>query len=198
MNSFACLFFFLSIAGISARAQVLTSLSALQDGSRVVLSFTMAAGNTCSDIEILRSADSLSFQVIGSIAGVCGSTTNDVSYSYIDPAPPENSVIYYRLDLKTLGFSEIIRIRTFTGNESFILYPVPATTGMNIFTLPGEPRLENISIGDITGKMIRFREPAGENPFYIPLNDLHAGVYFILLEMSNGVVEKRMFTFAGE
>ena len=65
---------------------------------KAYLNWTIDAGGTCNGIRILRSTDSLIFQEVGLLEGVCGSLSFPTNYTYTDESPLVNKVNYYKLD----------------------------------------------------------------------------------------------------
>ncbi len=79
----------------------------LQDGKTARLYWVVDSGATCNGIDILRSGDSLNYNKVGEILGVCGSANTAVSYSFIDLHPNINSQNYYKLQLGLGIFSDV-------------------------------------------------------------------------------------------
>ncbi len=76
----------------------------------VKVEWTMVAGGTCVGTAILRSLDSLAFQPVGYIDGICGNIIDPVSYQFVDNTAPELSTLFYRLELGSSGSSSIKKI----------------------------------------------------------------------------------------
>ncbi len=93
---------------------------------KVIIEWTIAKGNTCQGVGIYRSADSVHFEPIGEISGICGSNETSVSYSFVDEAPVANAINYYRLSLGFLGESNILSIQVIDlGNSNVQIWPNP-------------------------------------------------------------------------
>jgi hypothetical protein len=88
----------------------LKSFSARSAGSGVLLEWTIIGGSICNGTLVYRSTDSVSWEQAGHIGGVCGSSEDDVLFTWVDEDPPENQRLFYRLDLFELGFSGIIYV----------------------------------------------------------------------------------------
>ena len=70
-------------------------------------------------------------------------------------------------------------------NSSLTLYPNPADNFIQIkydYLMP-----DNYSIIDTNGRLIESRIIVNENDLLIDVRDLEKGLYFILLESSNGI-----------
>ena len=175
----AFLLFFIFLKSTSA--QVLSSLSARQIGQSVVISFTMKSGNTCNGIEILHSTDSIQFSKIGSIPGICGSATFDISYTYVDSFPVINTDNYYKLDLNVLGQSAVLKIHVFDQSKSLLIYPNPGGERINFYhTLNAKPSV-NIRVFDLKGNLVVTMDDVRTNPAAINTDLLENGIYFLEL-----------------
>lgn len=95
------LYFVLWLLSTSAFGQlppgVIDRLAARAVGNKVQVEVTLSAGFTCNGIVITRSTDSLLFETIGLIGGVCGDSAASVSYSFTDSFPPTNQRLFYQL-----------------------------------------------------------------------------------------------------
>lgn len=76
---------------------VIDRLAARAVGNKVQVEVTLSAGYTCNGILITRSTDSLQFETVGLIGGVCGDSAASVSYSFTDSFPPTNQRLFYQL-----------------------------------------------------------------------------------------------------
>ncbi len=113
-------------------SNALDALSALENNSNVYLRWTMKAGNTCNGIRIYRSLDTTSFRAIGQINGICGSSTENISYDFIDESPVINAINYYTIELGSLGFSKIISIEVLDFKNGILVRPQPTYTTVEL------------------------------------------------------------------
>ncbi|MBS3912979.1 MAG: hypothetical protein KG003_00615 [Bacteroidetes bacterium] len=98
-----------------------------QHRGTVVLNWTITTGNVCDGVDIERSSDSIHFQVIGSIPGVCGSASEPRNYTFVDTAKNLVRKYYYRLNLRSLGLTEIISIYIPAPSDGWVtVFPNPA------------------------------------------------------------------------
>ena len=161
--------------------QVLDEFYALQSGNRVILNFTMKQGNTCNGIDIHRSTDSLQFDGIGSIEGVCGSASFDIPYSFVDESPRLNAINYYRLDLKQLGYSEVISLHVYDHSKKLQLFPIPAGEVVKCYSSEGISGSAAITVFGIDGR-IYMESVQRENPFDLDVSTLSQGSYILKYE----------------
>ncbi|MDQ3101525.1 MAG: T9SS type A sorting domain-containing protein [Bacteroidota bacterium] len=101
------------VISVQANAQehpFISEFNLSETANAVDLEWTMVAGNTCVGITILRSLDSLYFEPVGSIEGICGNIIAPVGYQFTDATAPELSILFYRLELGSAGSSSIQKI----------------------------------------------------------------------------------------
>lgn len=189
MNKFF-LILLLYLLNFQLSADVVTGFRLQQTGNDVNIEFTITGGNTCNGIDIFRSTDSISFDVVGSISGICGSTSDDVSYSFTDESPQVNSDNYYKLDLKQLGYSVALKIHVFDQESELLVFPNPVQSEVKIFYPYTYGRRAQLSIYDLHGKLI-LQTDVSENPFVINTSAFTNGIYFFhLLAGDSGLTEK--------
>ena len=96
---------FFSLQGLFAqRHPILGKFYLSENKGTVDLHWSIMEGSTCNGIQIYRSNDSIQFSKIGEISGVCGSISEEQSYTFSDVNPFRNQVNYYRLELGIHGF----------------------------------------------------------------------------------------------
>lgn len=151
--SFYILFFVSSL--LFAQEDLLTTFRAAQVDNGIKLSFTLRAGVQCNDLEIQRSDDDVVFNEIGIIPGICGSISSNESYEFTDTSPLINKDAYYRLNLRTEGFSYSIKTKFINYNEDgLLIYPNPFTEEINFYIKNDRNSEFIIFIYDHTGKLV--------------------------------------------
>lgn len=85
--------------------------------NKIQLNWAISGGNTCEGTIIQHSLDGISFETIGEIGGICGSTDFDVPYFFIDENPEANMLNFYRLELGSQGLSSAIGIEFIPFND---------------------------------------------------------------------------------
>ena len=169
----------------TGKAQFLAGFSALQQNKNIELNIVIAGGNTCNGINILRSTDGINFEPVGDIAGICGSSTEDVFYSYTDTDPVPNVINYYRLDLITLGYSSIINIRYVDVEYGkLLIHPNPIQQKASVYLQAGNSDLSSYRIIDRFGRILRQVDGIRGNFFELQREDLPPGLYY--LEVQTG------------
>ncbi len=184
------IFLLVCSSGVKAQTNIVGSFKGNQLDQTVYLAFTIIAGQTCSGINIERSADSLNFVTIGDIAGVCGSISAPVDYNYNDSFPINNAYNYYRLAPGNSDWSEVIKVFFKAKSKSeFVVSPNPfrSTASIN-FQNPGRKTVQWV-LYDINGK----HTAAGvvkDDSFILSRNNLYSGMYFLHLTIDNQDFQK--------
>lgn len=146
----------LFMLAFSAKGQhaILSKFIGVQQDDRVFLRWTIKSGEQCDGIRIFRSTDTTGFRLIGEIPGVCGSSINEVSYTFFDEAPKPNQINYYRLEMGNQGFSTFKAVEYLLLNDdgfalttnpvydrSTLLFENPnrATYRLEVYSLSGRP-----------------------------------------------------------
>ncbi len=192
--NFRVLLIFLILFAKGIQAQFLSEFSALQSGNEIDLDITIAGGNTCNGINVLRSADNINFVSIGGIAGVCGSSTEDVFYSFTDPVPLHNTTNYYRLDLISLGFSTVIDIHfVYFGEDALLLYPNPIRNVSKVYLRANSSDVSTYRINDSRGRLLQEKEGIRGDYFEINRDDWAAGIYFLTVQIGSTPALVRKF-----
>lgn len=165
---------------------ILKGFTGFQQGTSIQLSFTIKGGNTCLGTDIQRSADSIQFTTIGSIAGICGSNDKDETYTFKDEAPLVNQPNYYRLILGQLGNSEFISVPYLDYSEGLVIFPNPVTESTLVYFANEKNESSTIKIFD-AGGILQFS--AATNLSFISLggNNLAAGIYLAVLEQEGHI-----------
>jgi len=104
--SIITLLFVISIQAFSQHNAILSRFQAFKDKNRVILNWTIRQGNSCVGIGIFRSTDSIHFETIGEIQGICGSFDAAQNFTFIDENPVKNKTNYYVLELGFTGKTE--------------------------------------------------------------------------------------------
>jgi hypothetical protein len=177
-----------------AQSEFVHQFTATQNDEVILLNFTIAGGITCLGTEIQRSPDSINFQSIGNIAGICGSDTKDVSYAFTDTAPLVNQDNFYRLELGQVGFSHTIKIK-FTDYESGVFaFPNPAGEETMVNFLNSKNELFKLQIFDTSGRMRR-SITTRNNAVKVSREDLLNGMYFFTLSQNEKIQFSGNFIF---
>ena len=108
--------FLFSVLASSVVAQkphpILRSFSAVKQPNGVNLKWVIIGGRQCDGTRVFRADETLQFDLVEHIEGICGSQADDVTYSYFDNSPKSNSYNYYRLEMGLQGFTDTVKRST--------------------------------------------------------------------------------------
>jgi hypothetical protein len=155
-------------------------LNVTQLNQRVVASFLITAGNSCSGYQILRSIDSLNFSVISEYSGICGENSKAQSVTFSDESPEKNKINYYKILIEPTDFSDIASIfYTDISENGYLILQNPITDKLSIL---GSINSKTMKIYGKTGTHVCTILP-DENGFYQNnISFLDAGIYYFIIE----------------
>ena len=186
----------ISTAGASLQAQneaVVLNLSATEFNGKVLLTWAVTQGNTCNGITVLRSNDTLNFNQIGSIEGICGSTAETIAYQFTDDAPNVNETNYYRLSLGGIGFSYIVNIEVIdAGDQTYIVAPNPVSDESKLIFDNENQEEVTITFFNENGSIVH-EVQSTEQSISINRSQFVQGTYFFVLKS-----EGAMKSFSGK
>lgn len=147
LNLIFVVILFLNPFEIKAQGVELDYFNATENKSEVLLKWAISKGETCNGILITRSTDSLNFEAIGQIEGVCGSPDFQQPYTFVDTSPLQNTKAYYRLELGISDFSVIISIEVISKNErGYQVRPQPMQNNGRIYFDNSEGKEWNLKV----------------------------------------------------
>jgi len=179
----------LGVAQFSFAQEIIGSLEAQQQNTGIRISFTVNAGNQCSDVGVQRSADSVNFISLYTFSGICGSASFDVGYTFTDESPLQNVSNYYRLKIGTQGFSTVISAHFFApGVNGYLL--VQSADGKSLTILFNNPNaaLHSFGLFDFNGRLLQTRSGITEQAVELRAENISAGIYFFRLRRENGTL----------
>jgi hypothetical protein len=169
----------------------LTDFKAKVNAADVILNWTTAAELNNKGFEIERSTNGDRFEMIGFIKG-SGNTNSVVNYQFLDENAFTNtnsSDLYYRLrQIDFDGTSEysptvLVKKHTAIFDGTITAQPVPFNTDLQIYINLNGPTTLQISLIDITGKVVKHMSYSGkEGKNMISLNELanlSSGIYMV-------------------
>ena len=160
---------------------------------QIRLSWVITGGSTCNGIFIERSNDGIFFQVLGDIAGICGSPDTDVPYTFTDEAPLTNQVNYYRLELGSQGYSTPIAINFVPLNdEGYNLRLDASQNSVAIFFSNPNRDLVIAKLFDIVGREF-FTAQTSQSFINIPLNSLPSGIFIFRISTSERIISGKFY-----
>lgn len=169
---------------------VIDRLSARSIGSQVQIEVTLSAGYTCNGIIITRSTDSLQFETVGLIGGVCGDSATSVSYSFTDSFPPTNKLLHYQLLLGGRIPTDTRQVVVYDFQlRPLLLAPNPAKDWVEVRFEAPAGSAEPVLLLGLQGQELD-RVLAEDGYARISVHSLPAGSYFIKRADDAARVEK--------
>ena len=185
-----CLFMLLSDGIVNAQPHpILSEFNVQKTGSRIYLSWTIKEGNSCLGTSIFRSVDSIQYERIGEIFGICGNDSIPQEFSFIDGEPVANKKNFYRLELGNTGFTEVVSVFYLTPG-SVLLFPNPAHGQLNIRFENDKSQEAILILFDGYGRIIQ-SVATKENQFRFPTQSLASGIYYYHLQISEAGFSKK-------
>ncbi|MGB3075200.1 MAG: T9SS type A sorting domain-containing protein [Chitinophagales bacterium] len=191
-NWFFALLTFLIVQNACAQTTVLTQFTGIQQDATIQLSFTIKGGNTCLGTEIQRSPDSIHFETIGMIAGICGSNDKDETYTFTDENPLTNQHNFYRLVLGQLGVTDHIKVFYVNYGNSLLIFPNPVTLSSMCYFENDNNELAELRIFNVYG-ILESSIVTRAAAVSLQSNDLSAGTYIITLTQDGIIRYSRKF-----
>lgn len=104
----------MSLFGSGALAQdphpILRSFTAFKQPNGIALRWVIKGGQQCQGVKVYRAEDDLIFNQITHVEGICGSATEDETYTHFDNSPSSNTYNFYRLEMGFQGFTDTISV----------------------------------------------------------------------------------------
>jgi hypothetical protein len=180
-----------SSAGYSQGKPALDDFSAVLLKDQVYLSWVITVGSTCDGTKIYRSADTLNFDQIGDIQGICGSTSAPQSYFFYDTIPLKNATNYYRLELGALGYSQIVSVDYISlNNNNFDIRPHPAFHETKIYFHNPQNDFSQLSIFTLEGKTVA-NLSTKEPHFTLNVSNFMPGMYVFAIISPSGKLKTK-------
>jgi hypothetical protein len=187
------LFCFESLNSIGQNEEIIDVFSVETFGQSVLLNFRINSGYNCNGIDVLHSTDSVNFTEIYSFEGICGSTTESISYQYTDVYPEMNSVNYYRLYLGGPGFSWIVSTFVLDLQNASLVKPNPIISTSELLFENNGVEDHQLQIFDLSGALL-FTANTNEDRFFISQAELPKGTFvYEIRNLETGLEMKGKF-----
>lgn len=170
------------VAGIAQHVK-LSNFYLISDNKQIYLFWTIESGPTCNGISIWHSTDSLIFEKIGDIPGVCGSSASATPYNFIDENPVLNTRNYYKIRMGYNQYSEIKSLfLNYIEPEKLIIKPNPANGNFTIEFNNSNNENYSLTIMSEAGKQVYYQKEIKGNNFILNSASFESGIYFIILK----------------
>ena len=179
MKAFLTILFLLfSGVSVAQNEDVIESFTATEFNGKVLLTWSVKKGNTCNGVDILHLIDSVNFTKIGSIEGICGSSSASIPYDFTHLHPKKNAINYYRLSLGGVGFSKIVGAEVLDlSGANYQLRPNPVTDFSELFFANESAQLNVLNVYSSEGVNVYQTQTQGDL-FLLDALDFDQGIYF--------------------
>ena len=159
---------------------ILDNFTVFENNGKVYLNWTIISGSTCNGIQIYRSTDSINYIQVGSIAGICGSSSTAVNYNFTDNNPEKNKINYYRLELGSNGSSEILSVEIIDIESGYQIRPNPVIGKAKIYFDNNTKLQHQLFIYNLNGFQI-FSSTTKEDFFELNTETFLTGIYLFTI-----------------
>lgn len=184
---------FLLFGFISVKAQHvnLSNFYLIPNNKEVLMYWTIDSGPTCNGITIWHSSDSINYEEIGNIGGVCGSSSSAIPYNFTDKSPLLNSVNYYKLRFGYAQFTEVKTITIkYTELGKLYIYPNPSINQTKIEFNNDRNKQFSLTVTNSIGNVVYKKEGIIESEIFLDTSSWNNGSYYITLTDDSGDVLK--------
>lgn len=172
---------------------MLKSFIGFQQGNEIVLRWTISAGYQCQETIIERSSyNSLTYEEIGRISGICGSATSDETYTFTDRNPLSNTINQYQLKLGDYKSQTVLVEFLNFNKQDYIIFSNPLVTGTRISFENSNNQEFEFVIYDLSGKKV-LEKKIQDNFILINRDELKAGIYiFTIISLNKKEIKGKL------
>jgi len=172
---------------------ILDSFTLRRNGNEINTNFGIIGGASCVGVELQRSIDSVNFEVVAFISGICGGTDQTEFYSIGDVDPVPNVINLYRLNLGSEGKSGVVGIFFLPLQSGIAVYPNPAKDFINILIDNPLRKTYFLSITNTSAQVIF--ESAALNNDEVKIQTFHfnKGIHVVNVQFEDGEVRQSKF-----
>lgn len=183
--SLICFFLFTQSLAFSQSDRLLRfSVVPVDNYQKAQVRWTMNAGSTCLDVVVERSTDSINFNEVYVYPSICGDADVAVSYSWIDPDPPQSGPSYYRLKLDGIEFSltAVFNAGTDFRESEILVFPNPSN---GVFTVEFKnPKKEKFDVlfYTLNGSLLFHEKNLIGNSYSPYFSTIKSGIYIVKIQ----------------
>jgi len=173
----------------------LVSFTAKKLNGSVKLTWTTASESNTSAFILERSVNSGSWETIASVPAN-GNTASLFNYSTIDAHPGKGNNLYRLKMIDQNGQFDysVIRRVNFDATISYMVYPNPATTVLNIAMDNTTGSRSRVQVLNVQGQVVLNRQYAGNDQLVqLNISALTSGVYLLKIVAADGSVHMEKF-----
>tara|TARA_B100000767_G_C19716935_1_gene515410 strand:- start:796 stop:1395 length:600 start_codon:yes stop_codon:yes gene_type:complete len=192
-KAFSILFVF--VATLVYGQTILDDFAIDQNQGKVLLAWTIKSGSVCNGIQIYRSSgeDSVNFELIEDIQGVCGDLSSSVAYTFTDEDPVQNQLNYYKISLGGQEISNVLGIEVLLiPSNSYLLKPHPIASSSELYFDNANNNDIELKVFDDFGSVV-YMNKTNSNRFILDSSMVSSGLYYFTLEnkSSNSIINGR-------
>lgn len=171
------------------------AFNAEQYADKIVVSFTILAGNQCYGVVLEHATDSINFRPIYTFPGICGSSGQNEIYSYSHKDMNHNAINYYRLNLGGTSYTRFVAAyyRDYD-NNNYLIYPVPVTNDSKLYFKNEAHKLFLFELINLEGKVIITKQINALDVIDIGNLSIKSGNYLFKLTTTDGIKITGKFT----
>jgi hypothetical protein len=188
------LFLFLIPAVSPAQVNIL-DFRATPVGDALSISWTIGPGNTCEDLEVQHSTDSVNFSMLYLYPGVCGDATFSQQYSWTHTTPACGAKNYYRLFARTGGQLAVLSTdHTCLGNAGYRIFVAQQPKALTLqLSMQKSPKWK-LELTDAQGKILHSQiYSAAEQTVVLPALPSGVIIYRLTTESDEAFTGKLFF-----
>ena len=181
-----------AFAALAQEQPYLSAFDLTDQEDAVRLNWTMVAGSTCQGTDVLRGRDSLQLNVVGGLAGLCGSIDGPTTYDFTDTSVPGFGTWYYRLRLGLNGYSQLRSIDHLLSSASDLrVQPNPVSDEVTLVLRADDRSEVSLRIVATDGRVMIERTVLSGNVHRLPVHDLPAGMYVVVAQWEGRMAKGR-------
>lgn len=190
---FAFLFTIGKISGQNTGGNpTLVSFNAVRAVDEVKIDWTIRIGFSCTSVYVMHSTDSVNFSPIYQYPGICGASTEDLTYTFTHTTPsPGNN--YYKMELGTYGVSGVIPVYMIMYGDNGITVTTDESGNHEAYYYnPGNVSF-TMELFDVTGKVAYVQNNIYGDHVEIPRINV-MGIIILRMTGDDGTVYTARFT----
>lgn len=190
-SSFLSILFSLLCSKAFTQATVIR-YDAFVEPAGIIHSWTTGKGSTCADLAIQSSNDNVTYAEIYRYGGICGSSEEELSYSWSQTSPDPGTWFFRIVENGTI-YSDTISVNIVKQKAALQILPNPVSRIARILLPQGwNPNEVIFTLHSMDGK--RF-EPQIllSAEMQIDVSNLTTGIYTLTAQRGNDIFSTRMF-----
>ncbi len=174
-------FFLYSFA--SAQVYRISKFNADLLSNKVFVRWSVIAGSTCQQVIVERSTDSINFKDVHIYPTICGLSSEESNYSWIDENPINYNLNFYRLKIEQLEFTEAVKVdyNSKLKQGEIAIYPNPVQNTAELWFERPKNELLQLEIYSISGHYITEVNNIETNHISFDFSFLRKGTYLLKL-----------------